>query len=66
MPERMETRLSIFMPCMGEVQGEPGGCELGRAQGALHEAGMYARFKQLRGVGMPERFDIMLHLIDKY
>ena len=57
MHESIETLLSLFMPFMGEVKGEHGGFELGMAQGALHEAGIYARFKQMRGVGMPEGMD---------
>jgi hypothetical protein len=57
MHESMETRIRICRPGMGEVEGEPGGCELGMAQGALHEAGMHARFTPMRGVGMPEGMD---------
>ena len=36
------------MPCMGEVEGEHGGCELGMAQGALDEPGV--RRWQRRGL----------------
>jgi hypothetical protein len=32
----------------------------------LHGAEVDTRFKQRRGKGMPERFDILLHLIDRY
>jgi hypothetical protein len=57
MHESPETLISLFMPFMGEVEGEHEGCELGMPQGALHEAGMHARCKQRYGVGMPEGMD---------
>ena len=32
----------------------------------LHRANVIPRFEEMRCKGMPERFDIMLHLIDKH
>jgi len=50
----MEPLVDLFMPCMGEVEGAHGGVERGMAQGALHEAGMHARFEPMGGRGMSE------------
>ena len=45
------------MPCVGKVEGDQRGCELGVSQGALDEPGMHAGFEPRRGVGMPEGRD---------
>jgi hypothetical protein len=50
----METLVGIFMPCVGEVEGEHRGVKLGRSHVALHEAGIHPSFEQMGGVGMPE------------
>ena len=66
MHEGVEALVGVFMPFVGEVEGEHGGFELGVPQGALDEPRIDAGFEQMGGIGMPERFDIMLHLIDKH
>jgi hypothetical protein len=55
--EGVETLISLCMPCVGEVEGEHGGCELGRSQVALHEAGMHASFEPMGGIRMPQGMD---------
>jgi hypothetical protein len=45
------------MPCVGEVEGDHGGCELGMSQGALDKTGIDARCEPMGGVGMPQRMD---------
>ncbi len=40
MPEGVEALVGILMPCVGEMEGDHGGCELGLAQGALDEPGV--------------------------
>jgi len=45
------------MPCVGEVEGDHGGCELGVSQVALDETGIDPSFEQMGGVRMPERMD---------
>ena len=54
------------MPCVGEVEGEHGGCELGRPQGALDEPRIDPGFEQMGGIAVAACFDIMLHLIDTH
>ena len=36
------------------------------AHGTLHGAEVDASFEQMGGIGVPERLDIRLHLIDKH
>src|SRR6516165_9761003 len=57
MHESIETLISIFMPFVGEVEGEHGGFELGMAQIALNEAGIHAGFEQMSSVRMSEGVD---------
>jgi hypothetical protein len=57
MHERMETLIRIFMPFVGEVEGEHGGFELGMPQVALDEPGIHARFEQMSSVRMSEGVD---------
>ena len=64
MHESIETLISIFMPFMGEVEGEHGGFELGMSQGALNEAGMHASFEQMGGIRMSEGMDGDAHCGD--
>jgi hypothetical protein len=45
------------MPCVGEVEGDHGGCEWGVPQGARDETGSDPSFEPRGGVGMPERRD---------
>jgi hypothetical protein len=58
--EGVKALVGVCMPCVGEVEGEQGGCELGRPQGTLDETGMHASVEQLGGVGMPERISTLL------
>jgi len=45
------------MPCVGEVEVDHGGFELGMSQGALDKTGSDTRFEQMGGVGMAQRMD---------
>ena len=64
MHESIETLISLFMPFMGEVEGEHGGFELGMSQVALHEAGMHASFEPMGGIRMAEGMDGDAHFGD--
>jgi len=57
MHKSIETLINIFMPFMGELEIEHGGCELGMAQVALNEAGIHAGFEQMSSVRMSEGVD---------
>src|SRR2546430_2660331 len=50
----MEALVSLFVPLMGEMEGDHGRCELGMASGALDEPGMHAGCKEMGGIGMPQ------------
>ena len=50
--EGIEALVGLFMPCVGEVEGDHGGFEWGMSQGALDEAGIHTSFEQMGGVGM--------------
>jgi len=52
--EGVEALVGLVMPCVGEVEGDHGGCELGVPQGALNETGVHAGFEPMGGVGMPQ------------
>jgi hypothetical protein len=56
-PEGVEALIGVFMPCVGEVEGEHGGFELRRPQGALDEPRSDTSFKQMGGIRMPEGRD---------
>lgn len=45
------------MPWVGEVEGEQGGCELGRPQGTREETGRHARCAPMGGVRLPPGLD---------
>jgi hypothetical protein len=62
--EGVETLVGLFMPCVGEVEGDHRGVELGVPQGALDEPGIDASFEQRGGVGMAEGRDGHAHLSD--
>ena len=64
MHEGVEALVGIFLPFVGEVEGEHGGFELGVAQVALDEPGVHAGFEQMGGVGMPEGMDGDAHFGD--
>jgi hypothetical protein len=53
----VEALVGIRMPCVGEVEGDHGGFELGMAQVTLDKTGLDARFEQMGGVGMAQRMD---------
>ena len=50
MPESIEARVGVFMPCVGEVKGEHGGFELGMPQVALDEPRIDPGFQQMGGI----------------
>ena len=66
MHEGVKALVGVFTPFVGEVEGEQGGFALGMPQVTLEEPGLHASCEPMGGVGMPERFDIMLHLMDKH
>jgi hypothetical protein len=43
--ESVKARVGVFMPFVGEVEGEHGGFELGMPQVALEEPGIHAGFE---------------------
>ena len=45
MQEGVEALIGVCIPCVGEVEGEPGGVEWCVSQGALDEPGVHARCK---------------------
>ncbi len=57
MHEGIETFIGLLLACVGEVEGDHGGCELGMAQGALDKPGVHASFEQMGGVGMSQGMD---------
>jgi hypothetical protein len=56
----IEALVSLFVPCMGEMEGDHG-FELGMAQVALEEPRIHARFKERGGGGMPQGRDSDAH-----
>ena len=64
MHEGVKALVGVCMPCVGEVEGEHGGCELGMPQGTLDETGMHASFEQRGGVRMPQGMDGDAHCCD--
>ena len=60
MHEGVKALVGVFLPFVGEVEGEHGGCELGMPQVTLDETGMHASFEQMGGVGMPEGISTLL------
>jgi len=52
-PKGVDALVGLFMPCVGEVEGDHRGFELCVPQVALDETGIHAGFEQMRGVGMP-------------
>ena len=52
--EGVETLGGLFMPLVGEVEGDHRGCALGVSQGALNEPGVHASCEPMGGVRMPE------------
>jgi hypothetical protein len=58
--EGIEAFVSLFVPFMGEMEVDHGRFELGMAQVALDEPRIHARFKEMGGVGMPERISTLL------
>ena len=57
MHESIEARVGVFMPFVGEVEGEHGGFELGMPQVALDEPRIDPGFQQMGGIRMPEGRD---------
>ena len=57
MHEGVEALVGVFLPCVGEVERDHGGFELGMPQGALDEARIDAGFKEMGGVRMSESMD---------
>jgi hypothetical protein len=57
MHERIETLIGLFLACVGEVEIEHGGVELGMPQVALDEPGIHAGFEQMSSVRMAEGVD---------
>jgi len=55
--EGVETLVGLFLACVGEVEGDHRGVEVGVPQGARHETGMHAGFEEMGGVGMPQGRD---------
>jgi len=51
--EGIEALVGIFMPCVGEMEVDHRGFELGMAQVALDEPGMHAGFKEMGRKGVP-------------
>ena len=64
MHEGVKALVGVFMPCVGEVEGEHGGCELGMPQVTLDETGIHASFEQMGGGGMPQGLDGDAHFGD--
>ena len=64
MHERVDTLVGIFMSFVGEVEVDHGGFESRVPQVELDEAEVHPSFKQMGGVRMSARFDIMLYLMD--
>jgi hypothetical protein len=50
----VEALVGLFLPLVGEVEGEHRGCELGVPQGALQQSGVHAGFEQRGGGGMSQ------------
>jgi hypothetical protein len=63
-PEGVEALVGLFVPCVGEVEGEHRGCEWGVPQGTLEEPGIDAGCQQRGGVGMPQGRDGDAHCGD--
>ena len=51
---------------VGDVEIEAGGAQTGMAEQQLDATQVDPGFEQMRRKGVPERFDILLHLIDRY
>ena len=64
MHESIEARVGVFMPFVGEVEGEHGGFELGMPQVALDEPRIDPGFQQMGGIRMPEGRDGDTHFSD--
>ena len=64
MHEGVEALVGLFMPFVGEVEGDHRGFELGVPQVALDEPGVHASFEQMGGVGMPQGMDGDAHCGD--
>src|SRR5262249_2181604 len=60
--EGVKALVGVFMPFVGEGEGEHGGCEWGMPQGTLDETRVHADFEQMRGVGMPQGRDGHTHV----
>ena len=54
MPKGVEALGGLFLPLVGAREGEHGGVEVGRAQGALEEPGMHARCEPMGSLRRPE------------
>jgi hypothetical protein len=55
--EGVEALVGVFMPFVGEVSIDHGGCELGLSQVALDETRIDAGFTQMGGICMSEGMD---------
>jgi hypothetical protein len=54
----------VFLPFVGEVEGEHGGFEWGMPQVTLDETGIHASCEQMGGVRMPQGMDGDAHFRD--
>jgi hypothetical protein len=63
-PEGVKALVGVCRPLVGAVEGEPGGCEVGRPQGTLAETGMHASVEQMGGVRRPQGMDGDAHFCE--
>ena len=57
MHESVEALVGLFLPCVGEVEGDHRRVELSMPQVALDETGVHTSFKQMGGVRMSQGMD---------
>ena len=64
MHEGVQALVGLFLPLVGEVEGEHRRFELRVPQVTLDETGMHASFEQMGGVRMPQGMDGDAHFRD--
>jgi hypothetical protein len=60
----MDALVSLFVPFLGQMPGEPSGCKPRVAEGALDEAEVDASFEQMGGGRMPQGMRGNAHLVN--